>query len=145
MKKGWKRIGIVLSVIWFVAFGGYLWSNGISSMDAFHRRQIESCYSILSAENESLQYIPIQRTAISDSPQIGQNIKSVKQRRSISSRANLMSRKQLYPFSSVSTSLPFWWAGYSFGSSSSSCDGLAEGSLRHEQVPNGLRLRAFLF
>ncbi len=27
-------------------------------MGAFHRQQLEGCYSILNAENESLQYIP---------------------------------------------------------------------------------------
>jgi hypothetical protein len=57
VKKGWRRVGIVLSVIWFVAFGSYLWSSGVSSMGQFHRQQLEGCYQILTADNEALQYI----------------------------------------------------------------------------------------
>jgi hypothetical protein len=56
-KKGWRRIGIVLSVLWFIGFGGFLWTNGVGHISEFHRGQLEGCYRILNADNESLQYI----------------------------------------------------------------------------------------
>ena len=37
------RIGIVLSVIWFVGFAGYGWFSGIHRMDDLYRLDLQAC------------------------------------------------------------------------------------------------------
>jgi hypothetical protein len=55
--RGWRRIGIVLSVIWFVGFFAWVWTNDVQQKSEFAAHQVNGCYLILSADNESLQYI----------------------------------------------------------------------------------------
>lgn len=61
--KGWRRIGIVLSVIWFLGFGVYLWAQPTFDAQLLDRRHHYCALSYVSAkENEecmkkaSLQY-----------------------------------------------------------------------------------------
>lgn len=56
--SGWKRIGLVVSVIWFIGFGGYLWVSGVGHMSDFHMSQLKMCGTIMDVANEALQYIP---------------------------------------------------------------------------------------
>jgi len=52
-----QRIGIVLSVIWFIGFAGYIWIYSVRDASDFHRWQLDVCNSILNMDNEALQYI----------------------------------------------------------------------------------------
>jgi len=45
--RGWKRIGIVVSVLWFFGFGLWMWSSEISRIGNFYRWQLEGCSSLL--------------------------------------------------------------------------------------------------
>jgi hypothetical protein len=37
------RIGIVLSVIWFVGFGGYIWFSSIQRLDDLYSLDLRAC------------------------------------------------------------------------------------------------------
>jgi hypothetical protein len=54
--KGWRRIGIALSVIWFVGYGGYMWFWSTGHNADFYGSQLRMCYAILDVDNETLQY-----------------------------------------------------------------------------------------
>ena len=47
--KGWRRIGIVLSVIWFVGFFGYAWSSAMDN--AMNSASTLSCYRLYDASD----------------------------------------------------------------------------------------------
>src|SRR5437016_6346166 len=55
--RGWRRIGIVLSVLWFIGFGGWIRISGVQHISDFYSWQLKMCYAILGTDNESLQYI----------------------------------------------------------------------------------------
>ena len=55
--RGWRRIGIVLSAIWFIAFGAYVWSLEFGRQKDLYRSQLEICNRILRADNGGLEYI----------------------------------------------------------------------------------------
>src|SRR5271168_1648114 len=55
--NGWQRIGIVLSVIWFFGFAGYVWTDSIHNVGEFYGWQLGMCVAILDTKNGSLQYI----------------------------------------------------------------------------------------
>jgi hypothetical protein len=55
--RGWRRIGVVLSVIWFIGFGDYIWVSEVGRIGEFYRWQLETCGKILSNANDGLQYI----------------------------------------------------------------------------------------
>jgi hypothetical protein len=55
--RGWRRIGIVLSVIWFVAFGGYLCASALERTNQSFGGLLELCTLVLNADNTSLQFI----------------------------------------------------------------------------------------
>jgi hypothetical protein len=46
--KGWRRIGIVLSVLWFVGFGFWLWSSETNRHYEFYKGQLSTCYAVSS-------------------------------------------------------------------------------------------------
>jgi hypothetical protein len=46
--RGWRRIGIVLSIIWFVGFGGWLWIDSVRENADFYGGLFGMCYSIQS-------------------------------------------------------------------------------------------------
>ena len=43
--KGWRRIGIVLSVVWFLGFGVYLFAEPTWEAE-LHGRRLQNCYLI---------------------------------------------------------------------------------------------------
>jgi hypothetical protein len=45
---GWRRIGIVLSIIWFVGFGGWMWIDSVGENADFYGGLFGMCYSIQS-------------------------------------------------------------------------------------------------
>ncbi len=47
---GWRRIGIVMSVIWFIAFGGYQWTSSVQHNGDVYRSQLGKCKEILDAD-----------------------------------------------------------------------------------------------
>jgi len=51
--NGWQRIGIVLSVIWFIGFAGYAWSHAVQSVVEFYGRHLDICYTILNMDTEA--------------------------------------------------------------------------------------------
>lgn len=54
--RGWRRIGIVVSVIWFIAFGCYVWTDSTRSNGEFYSFQLRMCSAALDIRNQSLQY-----------------------------------------------------------------------------------------
>jgi hypothetical protein len=55
--SGWQRIGVILSVIWFIGFAGYIWHADRKEKAAFYVSQLNVCSEIWETENESLKYI----------------------------------------------------------------------------------------
>jgi hypothetical protein len=43
--RGWRRIGIVLSVIWFIGFGGYVWTSEVRHISDYYEFQLKMCYA----------------------------------------------------------------------------------------------------
>jgi hypothetical protein len=55
--NGWQRIGILLSMIWFVSFAGFIWTSNNRHAADFYGGQLRLCQAILDSYNFSLQYI----------------------------------------------------------------------------------------
>jgi hypothetical protein len=55
--NGWQRIGIVISIIWFIGFGAFIWTDTLRQDRDYHANDAEVCRLILNANNESLPYI----------------------------------------------------------------------------------------
>jgi hypothetical protein len=55
--KGWQRIGIVMSVVWFFGFAGFVWIRDTRERGTFYGWQLKMCDTILSTNNESLQFL----------------------------------------------------------------------------------------
>jgi hypothetical protein len=55
--NGCQRIGIVVSIIWFIGFGAFIWTDTLRQDREFHGNSAEMCRLILNANNESLRYI----------------------------------------------------------------------------------------
>src|SRR5947209_919680 len=53
--RGWRRIGVVLSVLWFVGFGGWLWTNEMGGHSEFYKFQLQNCYTIERMKREPLR------------------------------------------------------------------------------------------
>ncbi len=51
-KNHWLRIGIVLSVIWFIAFGGYQWTFSTQHNGDVYRSRLGKCEEILGTDNQ---------------------------------------------------------------------------------------------
>jgi len=54
--RGWRRVGIVLSVIWFVGFAAFIWVLDMRDKSDFLGHQLHFCGLILDTDTESLQY-----------------------------------------------------------------------------------------
>jgi hypothetical protein len=52
--SGWHRIGVVLSVLWFVGFGGWLWMSEVNGHQDFYGHQIETCIFVAKMNREPL-------------------------------------------------------------------------------------------
>ena len=56
--SGWQRIGIVLSIIWFIGFGAYIWMlRDIQHVGELYRGQLNTCSILLNMANDELQHI----------------------------------------------------------------------------------------
>ena len=44
--KGWRRIGIIVSVIWFLGFGVFLWNQYVEDAVAPYARDLKTCSAI---------------------------------------------------------------------------------------------------
>src|SRR5262249_7324454 len=55
--NGWQRIGIVVSTIWFIGFGAFIWTDTVRQNGEFYGSSLRMCTLILNANNEGLQYI----------------------------------------------------------------------------------------
>src|SRR6476660_6547708 len=57
--KGWRRIGILLSVLWFVGFGLALWSYENNRIGDIYGLSLNTCGSVLNTGIEALGGRPI--------------------------------------------------------------------------------------
>jgi hypothetical protein len=57
--KGWRRIGVVLSVIWFPVFGGWLWFSSVENYWQQYRQNLSfafrPCYDVSRNKREALR------------------------------------------------------------------------------------------
>jgi hypothetical protein len=58
---GWRRIGVVLSVLWFVGFGGWLWVDGVGRNSEFHVWQLGHCSRMSDMRREPIRLDDPQR------------------------------------------------------------------------------------
>jgi hypothetical protein len=49
---GWQRIGVILSVLWFIGFGVFMFDEEISRHSASHVRQLGNCNKIAEFERQ---------------------------------------------------------------------------------------------
>ena len=54
--KAMLRIGIVLSVIWFVGFGGYTWFSSIRRLDDLYSLDIRTCSETFDITQNQIRY-----------------------------------------------------------------------------------------
>jgi hypothetical protein len=52
--RGWQRLGVVLSVIWFVGFGVWLWITSADNLSKDYQRGLETL--LLNGFNETGAY-----------------------------------------------------------------------------------------
>jgi hypothetical protein len=52
--RGWRRIGIILSVIWFLGFGVYLWSEAVAEADRLRSLRADNCFSAKERSSDRL-------------------------------------------------------------------------------------------
>ena len=50
------RIGIILSVIWFVGFGGYTWFSNVQQLNDLYSDDVHSCSEVLDRTENSGNY-----------------------------------------------------------------------------------------
>jgi hypothetical protein len=50
--KGWPRIGIIVSVIWFLGFGVLLWNQYVEDAVAPYARDLKTCSAIEQSSDE---------------------------------------------------------------------------------------------
>jgi hypothetical protein len=50
--SGWQRIGVILSVLWFVGFGVFMFEDEISRLSDSHVRQLGNCNKIAEFERQ---------------------------------------------------------------------------------------------
>jgi hypothetical protein len=66
--RGWRRIGVVLSAIWFVGFGAWMWVAGVNQHSEFLGSQFSRCSVISDARTERLR---------GDDPQFDQRVAEI--------------------------------------------------------------------
>src|SRR5262245_28468022 len=54
--RGWRRIGIVLSVIWFVGFGNFIWNNQHEEITKHMLARTEWCFNLY-LKSDAVPYI----------------------------------------------------------------------------------------
>jgi hypothetical protein len=55
--SGWRRVGVVVSVVWFVGFGGYLWHDSVTQSNDSFTRFLRICDAALDMETDALKNI----------------------------------------------------------------------------------------
>ena len=51
-KVRWRRIGVVLSVLWLVAFGGWMWLSNVSSVSESDSNALQHCVDLSNMRGE---------------------------------------------------------------------------------------------
>ena len=54
--RGWRRLGVVLSVIWFIGFGAWMWITSTDNLGKDYQSSLGFCYSIGSMEREPIRW-----------------------------------------------------------------------------------------
>jgi hypothetical protein len=50
------RIGIILSVLWFVGFGGYTWFSSVQQLNDLYSRDVQRCSENFDRTQNSVNY-----------------------------------------------------------------------------------------
>jgi hypothetical protein len=66
--RGWRRLGVVLSVLWFVGFGCWAWYSTVSSYGELLGRNLDHCLAMSSSSMDRLNW---------DDPQRDQKFKEI--------------------------------------------------------------------
>ena len=53
--SGWRRLGVVLSVLWFVGFGGWLWTSSVRGYQDFYGFELRNCSAMSSMKRDALR------------------------------------------------------------------------------------------
>jgi hypothetical protein len=51
----WRWLGAVLSLLWLVGFGGWLWISSVGDRPEWYALQLQRCYSSSNMDREKLQ------------------------------------------------------------------------------------------
>jgi hypothetical protein len=57
--RGWRRIGIVISLVWFLGFGVWLWTATAEEQARPYKEGLKHCGRMLDIANDGLQYLPV--------------------------------------------------------------------------------------
>ena len=60
--RGWRRIGIVLSVIWFFGFGWFVWGRLLDDAVRPYAATLAHCGRLLDMANDGLEGVPFGAT-----------------------------------------------------------------------------------
>lgn len=52
---GWQRIGVVVSIAWFLGFGGFLWISAVNQASSFYEFQFGVCLQVHDGAAASLR------------------------------------------------------------------------------------------
>jgi hypothetical protein len=53
--SGWRRLGVVLSVLWFVGFGGWLWTSSMRGYQDFYDFELRNCFAMTNMKRDALR------------------------------------------------------------------------------------------
>jgi hypothetical protein len=51
----WRWLGAVLSLLWLVGFGGWLWMSSVGDRHEWYALQLQRCYGTSNMDREKLQ------------------------------------------------------------------------------------------
>ena len=71
--KGWRRIGIIVSVIWFLGFGVFLWNQYVEDAVAPYARDLKTCSAIEKYSDEFWQANARNSEELSEKLQVNQD------------------------------------------------------------------------
>jgi putative IMPACT (imprinted ancient) family translation regulator len=48
----WRRLGVVLSVLWFLVFGGWMWVSNVNSVNESYGNALQHCVDLADMRGE---------------------------------------------------------------------------------------------
>jgi hypothetical protein len=61
--RGWRHLGVVFSVIWFVGFGVWMWITATGNVSDLHQSRLWLCYRTSEIQREPVRFDDQQRLA----------------------------------------------------------------------------------